>query len=462
MSRSPAVFARREMVMMAAAYAGAVRAAAVEAGTQLVLSLREVIVTTGEDPRLAIQNCLDQLAAAGGGTLRIGGDFSGGEVRITGRGIIIEGDGGTLFDTRITVDREARDLVIRNLAVLDRSGRDGTFLLDVAGSRCRFENLALIKRPAAGGYQGYLRTPSSHCTFIGLTMAGSNGLFVAGHDHLIDRFEIVSTLRSDFGGDDAFAIKGTGAITRNITIRNGTVRGYAAAFSIGSEVGSTPEFATPGGVIGVSVSNVRADRCARVCFIKPGALIYDWRNGIVRDVTMDSITLNDPEGAAFVAGIVISAARGAEVRNVRARNIRINARTNRWRVVQTAAVDITLRPDGAPATVHDIDLQVDYDGRGLEGQPVDYVARIEKASANHGTISRIVLNVSGQDTRIGGIYVGGGMDDQVTVRRARLAGLGRSPPATLGAAGIWADSRVVLGSVDVTTMAGPRFGGSAF
>ena len=72
----------------------------------------------------------------------------------------------------------------------------------------------------------YLRQPSSGCTFTGLRLKGSNGIMVAGHDHLFERFELESTMSDRVGGDDAFAIKALGRPTYNITIRDGVVRGF--------------------------------------------------------------------------------------------------------------------------------------------------------------------------------------------------------------------------------------------
>lgn len=462
MSASLSFLPRRQFVVgfvAAAATAGACKRVSAQVGG--TVSLADFGARPGGDATAALQRALDSLAARGGGTLRIGSTYRAGIAVVRGSDITIEGDGGTLRDTRIVVAPGARRLMVRNLTLLETRGRPDTYLLDVSGTDCRFDNLSLIKQPMAGGYQGYLRASSRGCTFDGLRLDGSNGLFVSGSDHSFTNFELVSTLRRDMGGDDAFAIKAPGTVTQNIVIRNGTVRGYAAAVSIGSEVGSNAEHRDAGIVRNVLVENVVADRCQMVCFIKPGALIYDWRNGLVENVTLRSIQLTDAGGFLFARGVAISAGRGATVRGVTARDIVIEARAHSQGVMPTAAVDLGIRNTGTPASIENVDIQLAYDGSGSAGYPVDQIVRIEKEHPSVGTMRGISLDVSGSDARIAGIYVGGGLDGAVTVRRASLRRVALDPPASLGAAGIWADSRVTLGSVTVEAVRAPSRGGRA-
>lgn len=459
MPRSKTVISRRSFVAgSSAACIGASLPATAQSG--LVVSVADFGARAGGDANGAIQRALDHLAQRGGGVLRIGGSYRGGPLAVRGGNITIDGTGGTLLDTRISIAPEAHGIVIRDLTLLETRGRSEHYLLNVAGQNCLFSNLSLIKRPAAGGYQAYLRHQSRGCRFDGLRLTGSNGIFVAGQGHVFENFELESTMRHDVGGDDAFAIKGAGTETRDIMIRRGIVRGYAAAVSIGSEVGWSPEHRGRGSVVGVRVSDIVADRCSRVCFIKPGALIYDWRDGLVSDVTLDAITLTDRAGARFVGGIVIVAGRGATVRRVRARNVRIEARSSSARR-QTAAVDITTGPLGAPSTIRDIDLQVLFDGEGRSGLAVDHIVRIEKADPAGGSISGVELDVVGKVSRISGIHVGGGLDGGVTVRRAQLSQIALAPPSVLGAAGIWADSAIKLVDVSLDVARGPQFAGKA-
>lgn len=409
-----------------------------------------------------IQQELVDLAAREGGTLRLGGRWRGGNLVVRGSDIVIEGEGGTLVDTRLTIAADARGIVVRDLTLLETRGDPQSYLLDVAGTDCQFDNVRLEKRPQTGGYQGYIRASSRKCQFRGLKLLGSNGLFVAGQDHLFDGFEFVSTLRYDMGGDDAFAIKAPGSHTKNIEIRNGIVRGYSAAVSIGSEIGSNAEFPEPGKVSQITVDNVVADRCQMLAFIKPGALIYDWRNGIVENVALSKMRLADPKGFLFAKGIAISAARGATVRGVTVRDVVIEARARLLGVLPTAAADISIAAVGAPASIQDIDLALAFDGGGAAGHLVDHIVRIEKDNPAIGTMRDIALDIRGSHSRIAGIYIGAGLDDAVWIRRAVLDHVGEAPPSILGAAGIWADSRYRHDHLSIETAGVPARGGRAF
>lgn len=409
----------------------------------------------------AIQAALDHLAQRGGGTLRISGTYRGGILVVRGSNIVIDGAGGTLRDTRIVVAQEASNLTLRDLTVLETRGQADSYLLDVSGSDCRFSNLSLIKEPIAGGYQGYLRAQSRRSRFDGLKVRGSNGIFVAGRDHVFENFDMTSTLRHDVGGDDAFALKGAGTITENIVLRGGIVRGFSAAVSIGSEVGSNREHPGAGIVRRVTVENIVADRCQAVCFIKPGALIYDWRDGVVEDVRLINIRLVDPAGFMFMRGIVINAGRGARVRRITASGITIVARAHAQGFMQTSAAEIVIRDQGAPSLVEDVSLQFSYDGAGSGGYPVDHIVRIEKDNPVVGTMRQILIDVTGAEARISGIHVGAGLDDAVIIRRADLDRVALSPPSSMGAAGIWADSRISAVDVRIRPVHGPQRGGRA-
>lgn len=425
----------------------------------LLISLADFQAPGGQGEAGVLQHALDELAGRGGGTLRIGGTFRGGIAVIRGSGITIDGAGGTLVDTRLVITPEARDISVRDLTVLETRGSAESYLLDISGRNCTFTNLSLIKRPMAGGYQAYLRGASEGCRFLGLRLEGSNGIFVAGRDHLFQNFDFTSTLRSGFGGDDAFAIKAPGLITENIVIKQGTVRGFSAAVSIGSEVGSNLEHRGLGIVRKVTVQDIVADRCQMVCFIKPGALIYDWRNGLVEDVSLDNIRLTDRSGFLYTRGVAITAGRGARVRRFTARGIVIAARAQSQGVMPTAAIDLNVRSHLPAATIEDIDLQLTYSGAGRDRYPVDQIVRVEKDDPRIGAMRNVVIDVTGSDARFAGIYVGPGLDDAVTISRARLSRVALDPPSSLGAAGIWSDSRVRLGDVQVDAIRAPARGG---
>ncbi len=453
---------KRRTLLASAGLAAVTLALPARGQAEFVLTLADLGIAPGDLAGPALQRALDVLHQRGGGTLRIGaGTYRGGILEVKGENITIDGGGAILLDTRLVIATSARGVVVRDLNLLETRGQADSYLLEISGSDCSFTGLSLTKRPATGGYQAYLRGTSRGCRFDGLRLDGSNGVFVAGRDHLFENFAFTSTLRKDIGGDDAFAIKAAGHVTQNIIIRRGTVTGFSAAVSIGSEIGSHPEHPGAGVVRDVLVQDVAADRCQMVCFIKPGALIYDWRDGLVENVTLDNITLRDRTGFHYARGLAITAARGARVTGVTARGIVIDARAASQGKMPTSAIDIAIRADLPAATIENIDLQVSYAGTGNAGFTVDHIVRIEKDDANIGIMRGIDIDITGSDARIAGIYVGPGLDDAVTIRRARLERVALAPPSVLGAAGVWADSRLRLRDVEIDVVRGPARGGAA-
>src|SRR6185503_6044427 len=216
----------------------------------------------------------------------------------------------------------------------------------------------------------------------------------------------------------------------------------------------------------VAVSDVVADRCGSLAFFKPGALIYDWRNGLVEDVRLERLRLTDDRGERFTSGVRMIAARGAIIRDVVGRDLEIRARAKNQGVQPTAAIDISLL-DGADARIEAVDLQMTFadphDGAAHQadtpGYPVDHIVRIEKTNPRRGSMNGISLDIVGRGSRFGGIFIGAGLDDAVTLRRANRARVGLNPPASVGGGGIWSDSRVKLGDVSVESPVLARFGG---
>jgi hypothetical protein len=316
----------------------------------------------------------------------------------------------------------------------------------------------------------YVKAPASGCHFDGLKLFGSNGIMLAGRDHLFENFEFQSMMQKGHAGDDAFAIKADGDLTENIIIRNGVVRGYAAIASFGSEIGRRGGIGPPGAVRNVTVENVTGDRCTHVAFFKPGALAYDWRDGLVEQVVLRNLTLNDPTGEYFRTGIEMRAGRGATIRNIQATGIKMSARAMDRGIAPTAAVYIETMDNGAPATIRDITLQLVFTdpysgaghGPGRPGFPVDYVANIQKRNPQSGLIAGITLDIRARGSGTGGIVVGKGLDDAVTVARAVLTRIAASPPQGTHGAGIWSDSRIRLGEISIDSVARPKFGGGAF
>jgi hypothetical protein len=475
--RSEALFriSRREVLQGGVAVAGAcaARAAAkLPASSGTVVSVRNfgAVPVRGHDNTIAIQRAIDSVQSRGGGVVQIPEAYECGTIVVAGDGVTIRGSGGWLVNGRIAILEGRQECRIEDLGIVDRRGDPSSFALDIAGRNCTLTNVTLVKDPIAGGYQMYLRQPSSHCRFERLRLKGSNGIMVAGHDHLFERFEFESTMSDRVGGDDAFAIKALGEPTYNITIRDGVVRGYSAIASFGSEIG------TPGRpsnyqafVRNVAVSDVTADRCGSLAFFKPGALIYDWRNGLVEDVRLERLRLMDERGERFTSGVRMIAGRGAIIRNVVGRGLEVRARAKSQGVQPTAAIDLSVFDEGAESRIESIDLQMTFTdphdaaehGPGAPGFPIDHIVRIEKSNPRKGGMSGISLDVTGRGSRFGGVMIGEGLDDAIALRRALLTRVGAHPPSSLGGGGIWSDSRVKLGEISVDSPVLPRFGGRA-
>ncbi len=464
-------FRRREFLQAAVLLTAACakRSAAQPAGGPTV-SITDfgAVSAPGRDNTQAIQRAVLHLASRGGGVVEVPGAFECGIITLA-NGVTIRGLNGWLVDGRIVVPAGQQGCRIENLGIVNRRGDASSFALDVAGRDCTFANLTLLKDPIAGGYQMFLRQPSSGCRFTGLRLKGSNGIMVAGHDHLFDGFELESTMSDRVGGDDAFAIKALGAPTYNITIRNGTVRGFASIASFGSEIGTDGRPSNYTAFVRhVEVSDVTADRCNSLAFFKPGALIYDWRDGLVDDVRLERLRLVDERGERFTSGVRMIAGRGAIIRNVVGRNLTVRARAHNVGVQPTAGIDLSILR-GADARFENIDLQMDFtdpfDGAphstSAPGYPVDHIARIESLGPRKAAMSAISLDVTGRGSRFGGVFIGSGLDDAVTLRRAHLSRVGLDPPASVGGGGIWSDSRVQLGDVELESPVLPRFGGRA-
>lgn len=446
--------------------------AAQDVFARTVVSIAEFGARTGPllDNTRAIQAAIHAVERSGGGTVVIPGRFTCGTIVISGANVRLRGRNGWLVNGRLTIRPEASNIEVADLGLLDTRGDRRSFLVDISGRGCRFSNVQLVKDPIAGGVQMYVRHTASGCRFTGLRLKGSNGIILFGRDHLFEDFELESTMSKSVGGDDAFAIKAANGVTENITIRNGTIRGFGAMVAFGSEIGTSKGGGGPGAVRNVAVENVTGDRCTRIAFFKPGGLDYDYRNGLVEHVTFKNVTLSDPSGEYFRTGIYILAGRGAIIRDVKATGIRINARAMDRGVAPTSAIQIYLTDKGAPATIRDVSVQLAFTdphagavhGPGSPGHPVGHIVDIEKANPARGSMSGIILDIEGRGAAIAGIHVGGGLDGAIRVDRAVLSRVATDPPGTAGAAAIWSESRLVLGDVQLQPVKGPKFGGRAF
>lgn len=425
---------------------------------------------SGQDDTRAIQAAIQAMERRGGGTVRIPGRFRCGNVRVSGQNVRLQGENGWLVDGRLIVDPQANNLAVSDLHLVDTRADRRTYLIDISGHDCTFTNIELVKDPPAAGYQMYIRQSSARCHFNQLKLRGSNGIMLAGSGHLFENFDFRSAASHGIGGDDAFAIKAIRGTTEGILIRNGTISGFAAIVSFGSEVGTPGGIGPPGAVRDVTVENVAADRCTRIAFFKPGALKYDYRNGIIDGVRLYNLSLSDLAGEQFTDGIEILAARGAVVRNIEATGIKIRARAKSAGVLPTAAVFIKLLDRGDRAHVENVLIGVSFvdpyagvdHGPTSPGYPIDNVAKIAMDRPGAGVMSQVTLDLEATGTSFGGIAVGPGLDDAVTIRRAFLSKVALHPRSSVGAGGIWSSSRVRLGEVRIDAVHGSKLAGPAF
>jgi hypothetical protein len=280
----------------------------------------------GSDSGAAIQAGIDALAAAGGGVLTFasGATYDTSADILHKTGVYLLGNGTTIRTSSVEtqlIDVAVSDCGAVGITFENASNNAGSTLFNIYGSGFTFEDVNFIKVPSAGGYIGYIRQGSSFGRFRNFTWAGSNGIFIAGHDHEFDGFSGESAFF-----DDALVIKSPISQTYNINIANGTVRNHSAAISIGSEVGNgganDPAFAYY--TRGITISNVRAYDCTTFAFLKGGGVEgNDYRDGEISGVTFTNCHMFGVRGSAFA---YLLAARGNIVRDVLVDNCYANYR----------------------------------------------------------------------------------------------------------------------------------------
>lgn len=411
-----------------------------------------------------IQNTIDAAQLDGRGVVYLPPkvyNCESGVLSVTGSNIAIIGYGAQLLNARIDMGSGASNLSIIGVHLLDNTSSVNTYHLNISGTRFLLQDVMLEKSPNAGGYQAYLRQGSSFGMIRGLRTKGSNGIYIAGHDH-----DFMGCQLEAAGGDDAYVIKGGssagGFATYNITISGGSVRNHTSILSVGSEIG---EYATDGDytdlVRNVSVTGVAAYNCSHLVFIKPGALSADYRHGLVENIVVDSCTLLDPAGSLFNMGVRIWAGRGALVRNVLISNCQITARCDATPVTR-CGVEITVKNLGAAATIQDVEIRnlsvVDsYSGvasgiGSAVGNPIDWGASIELENTAVGTIGRILmdgLHVHG--TRTGGLYMGAGIAGPIILESPVFHSIAVSPPSSVGG-GVYSSSPVSIHNADIESL----------
>lgn len=368
-----------------------------------------------------IQAAINRAQSLGGGVVFIPPgtwDCGSTNLNITGAGVTIFMMGATLLNTRIVMGPTATDPSLVGGTILDNTSNSSAYLFDISATRPRVNGTIFRKLPVTGGVMGYIRKEASFGEFFGYKTFGANGIFVSGHDHVFGGYEMEcrGVDPATPGSDDAFAIKAASTDisvpveTYNIAIGPGTVRGFTNIVGIGSEIGlSNADDPTYSSFVrNVTVTGVAAYRCGYIAYIKPGAVSADYRNGLVEAIAVSNCTLIDPTGNNFQSGILITAGRGAIVRDVNISNCVVRARGLNPSVIHVG-VYIRGANQGASATIEDIEINdcAFYDnfdgadnGPSTPGQPFHAIVAIERLSAANDTIRRIRMRgLKGRGTK---------------------------------------------------------------
>jgi hypothetical protein len=327
-----------------------------------------------------------------------------------------------------------------------------TYLLDLRGADHVVDGTFLLKDPEiTGGYIAYIRGAATGLKMRNVRFGGGNGIYVQGTNHVFSDMVLIANAT---GGDDGFALKAPGVVTRNITISNVVMTGFASMLSIGSEVGNPLsqglDPAYRWGVANVNATGLVGYQCAKALYIKPGAIAtYPYMDGTVEDINV-SAQIYDPTGSHFENGVIISPARGARVRRIRAK-VLINARAaHNGSLGVTAGIymplmDYRSRNIGggvlegeatAAPSISDVEISLrhsdpldaqDYDVTLRPSYPMQHVARIEQLTDGYGIMSKIKLDIESTGSKETGIFVKDGLDDAVIIQRAILTNASRNP-----------------------------------
>jgi hypothetical protein len=424
------------------------------------------------DDKPGIQAAIDYAGRTGGGEVRLG------------RGTFTVSDIILVFTDDVTIDaREAtivsaitwpaatfyiggnRGRVLGGTWKITTAG-DSMFHFDIEGMSCEIDGARFVKEPEAGGYQGYVHVTAQGFVMRNCTTEGSNGFYCEASDcaFLSNRFKARAN-----GGDDALAIKAIRDVTKNIRVIGNSFENLAYFCSIGSEIGTlgADDPSRSKGVYNVVIEGNIGVNCTGILYIKPGAIgVYDYRDGTVDGVVVSDNILRDDTGAKLARGIAITAARGAQVRNIKGKSNVIVGRFLDTGGRRVAGLDIFI-PDlssvsASGPTISDIDVGIDfhdpYNGAsagtaGTAGSPAGNIAAIARQSATYGTIRNVTVDIAGNGCSYSGISISEGLDDAVFIRRAVLTNAVTDGSSLYG--GIQYSSRIRVGrNVSIAMAAG--------
>jgi hypothetical protein len=435
----------------------------------LVLNFEEAggsTLNSGEANNKAFTTAVRYLDRKGGGTLVVPAKvypFSG-LSSCTATNVTVAAFGSTFAgnNCRIAINPGSSGYNLDGLTLIETSGDRATYLMDCRGSNCRFKDVHFEKNPPAGGYIAYCRDGTYGNQFENVSFAGSNGIFLAGHDHRVIGGEGESSF-----GDDCWVIKSTVNPTYNIQISGFKARHFTAIVSIGSEVG-TARRDNPGRslfVNNVLVENCTAEECSYLAYIKPGGVdAVDYRDGLVEDVSIKNCSLLDNKGERFRNGVYISPGRGSIVRRINIQDVTIRARGGKP-AVQTIS-GLYIRPlrtrdnagtAGSVDEVHVSGLHCTdpYGGaptsNSAPGAPIQSLVAIEKLNPAIGHVGRIEVSDSSVDgcARMA-VFLGSNLEGPISFSHCDFKNYAASVVAPTDKGSVLALSPVTLTNITAT------------
>ena len=405
------------------------------------------------DDSTIIQSVITKVEALGGGTIYFPPNtynLASNQLEFTDDDVTLLGYGATLLNTKLFSRQSCKRLTVLGLRILDDTASGATFLLNFYGSHFIVQDVTLEKDPVAGGYQAYLRSDSSFGNFRNLRLFGSNGIYIAGHDHSFSDCHLESKgVVAGVGGDDGYVIKaapqsaGETVETYNISITGGTVRGYYNVISIGSEVGEPSAAGDYTDYVrNINVTGVAAYNCRTIVYIKPGALGVDYRDGLVENIAVSNCSLFDPEGVMFYNAIYITTGRGCIVRHVNISNNVVKVRHN-GAAVERSFVYLYAINSGSSSTIDHIYIRnnqfVDHfdgaeNGVPTPGYPLESAVKIKKLSAGNDTIKNIYIEDNlFRGTQKWGVITEGEPEGPIYLRRNDFQKIAVTPATSLSA-----------------------------
>jgi len=459
------------LTAVALPHKNALRAAS-EATSDLVLNFEDAggsTTNSGNKNCNAFSNAVSYLSRRGGGMLVIPQKlypFSG-NASCSAANVTVSGYGATFAGPNclLTIGKKSLGYNIEGLTLIETSGSQYTYLLDCYGSGCHFKDLHLEKAPAAGGYIALCEANTEGNIFENFSFAGSNGVRLEGHDH-----QIIGGWAESAGGDDCWALKAANAPCYNIRISGFRARHFAALVSIGSEIGSLKQDdpSRSSYVRDIVVENCTAEECVWFAYLKPGGVeAYDYRDGLVENVSIVKCSIDDDAGSYFRNGVYVSPGRGAIVRGLTIDGLTISARGANPAMQSVSGVYLfplnTTDGAGNGASIDSVSvtgLQCTDPfggvptGPSAPGVPIHSLVTIEKMNPTIGDIGRVDVRNSWIDgcARMA-VNVGPNARGPLTIGNCSFHNFAAAPLAAYDKGSVLAQSPISL--VNITAIPSP-------